>query len=141
MKGTVMFASLLVTGETLTCTGSDGPSASVTFCYSGSDLGETADGVGLESYSCLVKSFTKSGAGAGSHSGLERLRERRADQFPPVLFGPRRDPRHSGQVLRSRGGSARPLVVQLCRRDDVHWKRRPSQRRSFLLHGFEIRRD
>ena len=56
---------------------------------------------------------------AGSHGGLERLRERRADQLPPVLFGPRRDPRHSGQVLRSRGGSARPLVVQLCRRDDV----------------------
>ena len=41
---------------------------------------------------------------AGSHGGLERLRERRADQFPPVLLGPRRDPRHSGQVLRSRGG-------------------------------------
>ena len=78
---------------------------------------------------------------AGSHGGLERLRERRADQFPPVLFGPRRDPRHSGQVLRSRGGSARPLVVQLCRRDDVHWKRGPSQRRSFLLHRFEIGRD
>ena len=45
MKGTVMFASLLVTGESLTCTGSDDPSASVPFCYSSSDLGETADGV------------------------------------------------------------------------------------------------
>ena len=45
MKGTVMFASWLVTGESLTCTGSDDPSASVPFCYSGSDLGETADGV------------------------------------------------------------------------------------------------
>ena len=32
MKGTVMFASLLVTGESLTCTGSDDPSASVPFC-------------------------------------------------------------------------------------------------------------
>ena len=40
MKGTVMFASLLVTGESLTCTGSDDPSAP---CYSGSDLGETVD--------------------------------------------------------------------------------------------------
>ena len=49
---------------------------------------------------------------AGSHGGLERLRERRADQSPPVLFGPRRDPRHSGQVLRSRGGSARPLALR-----------------------------
>ena len=78
---------------------------------------------------------------AGSHGGLERLRERRADQFPPVLFGPRRDARHSGQVLRSRGGSARPLVVQLCRRDDLHWKRRPSYRHSFLLHRFEMGRD
>ena len=45
MKGTVMFASLLVTGESLTCTGSDDPLASVPFCYSGSDLGETSDGV------------------------------------------------------------------------------------------------
>jgi len=77
MKGTVMFASLLVTGESLTCTGSDDPSASVPFCYSGSDLGETVDvkvdsfaseagtidvtGSGLESISCLGKSFTKSG--------------------------------------------------------------------------------
>ena len=40
-----MFASWLVTGESLTCIGSDDPSASVPFCYSGSDLGETADGV------------------------------------------------------------------------------------------------
>ena len=76
MKGTVMFVSLLVTGESLTCTGSDNPSASVPFCCSGSDLGETVDvkvdsfaseagtidvtGSGLESY-CLGKSLTKSG--------------------------------------------------------------------------------
>ena len=45
IKSTVIFASLLVTGESLTCTGSDDPSTSVPFCYSGSDLGETADGV------------------------------------------------------------------------------------------------
>ena len=80
MKGTVMFASLLVAGESLTCTGSDDPSASVAFFYSGSDLGETADGVASKVTPCLGKSFTKSGA--GSHGGLERLRERRADQFP-----------------------------------------------------------
>ena len=43
MKGSVIFASLIVTGESLTCTGSDDPSASVPFCYSGADLGETVD--------------------------------------------------------------------------------------------------
>merc|ERR1711916_369628 len=58
-------------------TGSDDPSASVPFCYSGADLGETVDvkvdsftneagtiditGSGLESISCLGKSFSKSG--------------------------------------------------------------------------------
>jgi prophage tail gpP-like protein len=77
MKGSVIFASLIVTGESLTCTGSDDPSASVPFCYSGADLGETVDvkvdsftneagtiditGSGLESISCLGKSFSKSG--------------------------------------------------------------------------------
>merc|ERR1712012_1014524 len=72
-----IFASLIVTGESLTCTGSDDPSASVPFCYSGAALGETVDvkvdsftneagtiditGSGLESISCLGKSFSKSG--------------------------------------------------------------------------------
>ena len=60
MEGAVMFASLLVTGESLTYIGSDNPSASVPFWYSGSDLGETADGVASK-VSCLGTSFTKSG--------------------------------------------------------------------------------
>ena len=102
MKGTVMFASLLVTGESLTCTGSDDPSASVPFCYSGSDLGETVD-VKVDSFGSeadhrrdgewprkyLLFGEVIHQEWAGSHGGLERLRERRADQFPPVLFGPR----------------------------------------------------
>ena len=61
--------------ESFTCTGSDDPSASVPFCYSGADLGETVDvkvdsftneagtiditGSGLESISCLGKSLSK----------------------------------------------------------------------------------
>ena len=77
MKGTVMFASLLVTGESLKCTGSDDPSTSVPFCYSGSDLGETVDvkvdsfageagiidatGSGLESISCLRSHSPRAG--------------------------------------------------------------------------------
>ena len=72
-----MFVSLLVTGESLTCTGRDDPSTSVTMCYSGFNLGETVDvkmdtitseteiidviGSGLESIPCLGESLTKSG--------------------------------------------------------------------------------
>ena len=77
MKSSAMFVSLLVTGESLTCTVRDDPSTSVTMCYSGFDLGETVDvkmdtitsetetfdvtGSGLESIPCLGKSLTKSG--------------------------------------------------------------------------------
>ena len=61
MKGAVMFASLLVTGESLTYIGSDDPSASVPFWYSGSDLGETADGVGSKVSLVWGSPFTKSG--------------------------------------------------------------------------------
>ena len=89
MKGTVMFASLLVTGESLTCTESDDPSASVPFCYSGSDLGETVD-VKVDSFGSEAGTIDVTGSGprkyllfgevihqewAGSHGGLERLRE------------------------------------------------------------------
>ena len=35
MKSSAMFFSLLVTGESQTCTGRDDPSTSVTMCYSG----------------------------------------------------------------------------------------------------------
>ena len=72
-----MFVSLLVTAESLMCTGRDDPSISVTVCYSGFVLGESVDvkmdtmtsetetidvtGSGLESIPCLDKSLTKSG--------------------------------------------------------------------------------
>ena len=72
MKGAVMFASLLVTGESLTYIGSDDPSASVPFWYSGSDLGETADGVASKVSLVWVSHSPRVG---GSHGGLERLRE------------------------------------------------------------------
>ena len=68
--------SLLVTGESLTCTGSDDLSNSVPFYYHDSDSGKTVDvrmdnfagetgtidvtGSGLESIPCLGNSFTKS---------------------------------------------------------------------------------
>ena len=64
-----------VTGESLTCTGSNDPSTSVPFCYSDPDLGGTVDvqmdsfaiqagtidvtGSGFESISCLGKLFNK----------------------------------------------------------------------------------
>ena len=140
MKSTVMFASLLVTGESLTCAGSHKLSASVPCHYSGSDLGDAVDAKtdsfcprgwdhrrdwsGLVSIYCSGENIHRERA--GSHSGLERLRSRRTDRFPLVLFGPRRDPCHSGRTLRSLGCPARLLIVQLRRRDDVHWKWRLS---------------
>ena len=39
-KSTVVFASLFIAGESLTCTGSDSSSASVPLRYCGSDLEE-----------------------------------------------------------------------------------------------------
>ena len=89
-------------------------------------------GSGLESISCLGEVIHQEWA--ESLSRLQRLRWRSSDQLPPALFGPRRDPRHNGPILRARGCSARPPVVQLCRCNDVHWKRRPSQCRSLRLH-------
>ena len=58
---------------------------------------------------------------AGSQGGLDRVRERRSSQFPAVLFGPTRDPRHCDQVLHSRGNPAHSIVVQqiiLCDKTD-----------------------
>ena len=76
MNGTMIFASLLVTGKSLMCTRSDDSSTSMPSYCSGSDLRETVD--------AKMDSFT---------SGAET--------------------------------------------NDVHWKRRSSQRRSFLGHRFE----
>ena len=43
MKSSAMFVSSLVTGKSLTSTGSDDLSTSMPFCCSGSDLRETVD--------------------------------------------------------------------------------------------------
>ena len=104
MKGSVIFASLVVTGESLTCNGCVVPSASVPFCYSGADLGETVDvkvdsfftnetwtiditGSGLGSISCLRKSFSKSRQDLSVD--LSDCVDDVQINFSPVLFRPR----------------------------------------------------
>ena len=128
-----MFVSLLVTGESPTCTISDDLPTSVLFYYCGSDSGETVDvrmdsfagetgtidvvGSGLENIPCLGKSFTKSGQDL-----MVDLTECVSDVqiSSATLFGPRRDLRHSDQVLHSRGYPAHQLIARLCRRGDAH---------------------
>ena len=71
MKGTVMFASLSVTGESLTCTGSDDPP----LCHSGT-AAPTWEKRPMEwPRKYLLFGEVIHQEWAGSHGGLERLRE------------------------------------------------------------------
>ena len=59
LKSSAMFFPLLVTGESLTCTGSDDLSISVPFCC-GSDSGETVD-VKIDSFAGELRQSTRLG--------------------------------------------------------------------------------
>ena len=62
-----MFVSLLVTGESLTCTGSDDLPTSVPFCYRDSDSGEMVD-VRMSSFAGETQTIDRTGSGLGSVS-------------------------------------------------------------------------
>ena len=62
-----MFVSLLVTGESLTCTGSDDLPTSVPFYYRDSDSGETVD-VRMYSFAGETQTIDRTGSGLGSIS-------------------------------------------------------------------------
>ena len=111
MNGTMIFASLLVTGKTLMCTRSADSLASVACYYSGSDSGETVE-VKLESFAREAGTIDVTG------SGLEII---------PCL----------GEVLDQEwtGSCSGPAIAL------TTFRSFPSKCSSFRLHRFEVWRD
>ena len=101
-------------------------------------FGKTVD-VKMDNFAGKTETNDVTGSELGSMGRISqgRLRRRRPEQL--LQDGSNRDEVQA--MVKSFVHVDDQFIVQLRRRDDVHWKRRPSQCDSFLLHMYEIGRD